>query len=211
MHVETIVVGDFASNCFLVWDNPECALVIDPGSEPEIILDVLNQKNLNVGVYLLTHGHIDHLSALADMRDAMPAPMAMHKGDIPMAFEPDNLLSPFYPAPKNAGKFERVLEDGQTWNDSNLDYKIIWTPGHTPGCVCFHFENENAIFTGDTLFSGSVGRTDLTGGNSRELSESLKKLKVLPDETVVYAGHGPSTTIGKEKSTNYFMSSGGVV
>lgn len=211
MHVETIVVGDFASNCFLAWEDPESVIVIDPGAEADIILDEIAQKQLKVGLYLLTHAHIDHLSALADMRDAMPAPMAMHAGDIPWAFEPDNLLSPFYPAPRNAGKFERILEDKQKWNDSNLEYTVIWTPGHTPGCVCFHFEKEKVVFTGDTLFAGSVGRTDLAGGNPRELSASLKRLKLLPDETVVYAGHGPSSSIGKEKRTNYFMSSGGVL
>jgi glyoxylase-like metal-dependent hydrolase (beta-lactamase superfamily II) len=129
----------------------------------------------------------------------------MHAADQSWAFTELNRMLPFYPTPKPPAEIKCSLEDGQCRNDGGLSYRVIETPGHTSGGVCFHFYDDNVLFTGDTLFAGSVGRTDLVGGDSRVLKESLNRLCLLDDNLAVYPGHGPSTTIGHEKRTNFFM------
>jgi glyoxylase-like metal-dependent hydrolase (beta-lactamase superfamily II) len=205
MHIETIVVGEFQVNCFVVWGQSDKALVIDPGSDAELILQFLKQKKLTVAAYLVTHGHMDHICGLADLYSARPAPIGISEDDLEWSFSNANQMPPYYGVPKRPAEIARLLKDGQEWNDAGLAYKVISTPGHTPGAVCFHFEGANCLFTGDTLFAGSVGRTDLPGGSSRVLSASLKKLAGLPDATLIYPGHGLSSDIAMEKRTNYFM------
>jgi hydroxyacylglutathione hydrolase len=207
MHIETIVVGEFQVNCYVVWDHSDKALIIDPGADADLILQFLRQKKLTIAAYLLTHGHVDHVSGVADLHSVSPAPIGIHGDDLKWAFSRENQMPPFYGVPRQPSEIGRTLEDGQEWTDAGLTYKVISTPGHTPGGVCFHFESENCLFTGDTLFAGSVGRTDLPGGNSRVLASSLKKLANLPASTLVYPGHGPSSDIATEKRTNYFMQS----
>ena len=205
MRVETIVVGDFAVNCYLV-AGPTHAFVIDPGAEPEEIADALQRFRLPVGGYLLTHGHIDHISGLAALVRRYPAPVTIHARDHSWAFAETNQLLPHYPVPEQPQTAFREIEEGMDPTDGELQARTMVVPGHTPGSVCFYFEKAKVAFTGDTLFAGSVGRTDLPGGNSRQLTASLAKLAALPDDTVVYPGHGPRTTIGEEKRTNYFLS-----
>jgi hydroxyacylglutathione hydrolase len=205
MNIETIVVGQFQVNCSVVWGPARQAIVIDPGEDAEVILDFLAERNLEVAAYLLTHGHVDHVSAVAALHEARPAPVAIHPADGSWAFGDANQMVPFYGPPARPARIERELEDGQTWEDGGLTYRVIETPGHTPGGVCFHFPESNALIVGDTLFAGSVGRTDLPGGNSRVLQESLRRLQKLDDSITVYPGHGPTTTIGHEKRTNFFM------
>jgi glyoxylase-like metal-dependent hydrolase (beta-lactamase superfamily II) len=205
MHIETIVVGEFQVNCYVVWGHSDKAIVIDPGSDSELIMQFLRQKKLGIAAFLLTHGHMDHICGLADLYDASPAPIGIHDADLKWAFSRENQMPPFYGVPRRPAEIGRALNDGQEWADAGLTYKVISTPGHTPGGVCFHFESENCLFTGDTLFAGSVGRTDLPGGNSRILGASLKKLANLPPSSLVYPGHGLSSDIAMEKRTNYFM------
>ncbi|MEI6971242.1 MAG: MBL fold metallo-hydrolase, partial [bacterium] len=156
--------------------------------------------------YLLTHGHMDHIHALADVCDAAPAPVAMHGDDLAWSFTEENILPPYYTvAPRRPKGTIRAITGGQEYTDGGLHYKVLHTPGHAPGCVCFYFETSKVLFTGDTLFAGSVGRTDLPGGSSTVLTRSLASLARLPDDTVIYPGHGPDTTMAREKRTNYFM------
>lgn len=205
MHIETIIVGEIQTNCYVVWTESKQAIVIDPGAEATRILAFLEKNNLSVATYLLTHGHMDHISALKDMYEAMPAPIGLHSADIEWAFDESNQMPPFYLAPKRQPEIARVFKDKQEWTDGGLTYRVISTPGHTPGSVCFHFQEQDVFFSGDTLFAGSVGRADLPGGNSQVLSASLKKIATLPDNTVVYPGHGPATDMAHEKKTNFFM------
>jgi len=207
LNIRTVVVGAFQVNCFVVWKEPPEALVIDPGEDAEAVAAVLKQENLTVAAYLLTHGHMDHVSGLADLYDLFPAPVAMHAEDLEWAFTEHNQMMP-YGTPRRPPEVARTLADGQEWTDAGLTYRVIGTPGHTTGGVSFYFPEEKVVFAGDTLFAGSVGRTDFSGGSSRMLGESLKKLANFPDDTVVYCGHGPQTTIGHEKRTNYFMQGG---
>jgi hydroxyacylglutathione hydrolase len=206
MNIETLIVGAFEVSCYVVWSNSKDAIIIDPGADADAIRHFLAEKKLRVAAYLLTHGHVDHISALADMFDSSPAPIALHAADLKWAFEEVNEMPPFYGVPRRPAEIARTPDDGMEYSDAGLTYKVISTPGHSPGSVCYYFESEDVLFTGDTLFAGSVGRTDLPGGNTRALSASLRKLADrFPDKTVIYPGHGPSSNLGSEKQTNYFM------
>ena len=209
MNIETVVVGAYEVNCYVIWDEGHNAIVIDPGANPERIEKVIQTNRLKVVAFLITHGHADHIGALPALHSIHPAPVALSAEDARWAFLPINQLLPHYPALKSPPKVERVLADGQKWTDGELSYEVIATPGHSSGCVCFYFPDAHVLFAGDTLFQGSVGRTDLPDGNSRALSNSLKKLKSLPDDTRVFSGHGPETEIGIEKRTNFFMRDSG--
>ncbi len=208
IHIESLVVGPIESNCYVVWGDHREALVIDPGDDANRIVSVIEREKLSVQAYLLTHGHVDHVSALAEVHERHPAPVGLHPEDARWAFEPINQLPPFYPAPRAPARIDRSWKEGEEWTDAGFPYRIIETPGHTPGGVSLHFIRDGVLFAGDTLFHGSVGRTDLPGGDSRVLSESLKKLAQLPDEIRVYPGHGPETTIGFEKGHNPFLQPG---
>lgn len=205
MNIETIVVGEYQENCSVVWGKLNQAVIIDPGFDADLILNFIEEHKLEVAAYMLTHGHMDHISGLADLYEAKPAPVGLHSLDASWAFTELNGVSPFYPTPKAPEKIERSLEDGQVWEDGGMKYRVITTPGHTPGGVCFHFYDDDVLIVGDTLFAGSAGRTDLPGGDSRTLKNSLDRLAKLDDNLAVYPGHGPSTTIGHEKRTNFFM------
>ncbi len=205
MEIETLAVGEIQANCCIVWGPERQAIVMDPGAEPHTIRSFLEERDLTVAAYMLTHGHVDHICALADLRDALPAPVGLHPADQAWAFSSGNQFPPFYPVPRKPASIERDLADGQTWQDGGLVYRVIATPGHSPGSVCFHFPDEQVLFTGDTLFAGSVGRTDLPGGDSRTLQRSLGVIAALPDATTVYSGHGPVTDIAQEKAHNFFL------
>ncbi len=166
----------------------------------------LKDRGLSVAAYLMTHGHCDHISALATVHDVFPAPVAMHPGDWAWAFTDANTLPPFFSTAPRQPQSECIdFTDGAAYTHAGLDFAIIETPGHTPGGVCIYFERDGVLITGDTLFAGSVGRTDLHGGDSRVLAASLRKLRRLPDDTRIFPGHGPASTIGQEKRTNFFM------
>jgi len=207
IHIEKTVVGAFEVNCFVIWGLSPGAVVVDPGGDADSIRDILVRNHLGVAAYMLTHGHVDHIAALEELYETNPAPVGIHPHDGSWAFSETNLFPPFYGAPHKPAEIERNLSNGQEWNDSGLNYTILFTPGHSPGSVCLYFREEKTLICGDTLFQGSVGRTDLPGGDSRELTRSLRKLAVLPDDTKVYTGHGPETTIADEKKRNYFMQS----
>lgn len=206
LHIESLTVSLFQSNCFIVHcEGGAEALVIDPGDNAPEILARLDEKGLTVAAYLLTHGHVDHVYALADMVAARPAPVALHPADAAWAFTERAAFPPYYGAPKAPPRIDRELADGQTWTDLGLTYRIIETPGHSPGGVAFYFETEKALFSGDSIFRGSIGRSDLPGADPATLAASLKKILTLPDDVTIHSGHGPATTIGHERQTNPFL------
>jgi glyoxylase-like metal-dependent hydrolase (beta-lactamase superfamily II) len=235
MNIEMISVGPFEVNCAIVWGETKQALVIDPGHDAARIETALKRNGLAVTAYLLTHGHADHLCALADLHATRPAPIYIHAEDYKWAFGQQNQIPPYYSVPiKPSTEFihpenppRPSLCSGHPSAEgallksappegcpqggvglitlADLSFQTLETPGHTKGCVCYYFEQEKIIFTGDTLFKGTCGRTDLPGGDGRILAQSLKKLAALPDDVTVHAGHNESTTIGCEKRTNFFM------
>jgi glyoxylase-like metal-dependent hydrolase (beta-lactamase superfamily II) len=215
MNIKILSVGPFEVNCAIVWNDEKQALVIDPGHNAADIETILKSNGLTVTAYLLTHGHADHLNALADLYETRPAPVVIHAEDFKWCFSPKNEIAPWYPAPeKPAAEFihpefpsigKNETEFSKPWKNSGLEFQTLETPGHTPGGICYYFEKAKVIFTGDTLFKGTCGRTDLSGGDGRVLAQSLKKLAALPDDVTVYPGHNESTAIGYEKKTNFFM------
>ena len=205
MNIECLTVGPFQANCYVVWGPERHALVIDPGADAATILAFLDTHRMDVTGYLLTHGHMDHISALAEVSDKHPAPYAIHALDLKWAFGPLNQSPPYYSVSRQPVEPFRTLADGQTWTDGGLTYTVIGTPGHSPGSVCFHFSTDCVLFSGDTLFQGTVGRTDLPGGDGRVLTQSLHKLAQLPPETRIIPGHGPQTGLAEEFRINPFL------
>ncbi|HMO50600.1 MAG TPA: MBL fold metallo-hydrolase [Kiritimatiellia bacterium] len=208
VHIETLVVSLFDSNCFVIrHEDQDKALVVDPGDDAPQIIEYLRTNGLTVAAHLITHGHVDHVSALADLVAAFPAPVAMHPADARWAFTERAAFPPYYDAPRAPPRIERELAEGQEWTDIGLTYRIIETPGHSPGGVAFYFPAEKMLFGGDTLFRGAIGRSDLPGARPADLAASLKRLLTLPDDVTVYCGHGPETTIGAERRHNPFLQS----
>ena len=207
MIIEARPTGFLEENCYFA-TNPATreTVVVDPGDDAPQLAAFLRETGAVVVAYLLTHGHVDHVSALAELSARHPAPAYVHPLDAAWCFGPLNRLPGFYdeapaspPAPLVHGAGGDALElAGARW-------QVLETPGHTPGGVCYLLEDDRVLFAGDTLFRGSAGRTDLPGGDSRALSRSLRKLADLPDDVVVRSGHGDPTTIGHEKRHNYFM------
>ena len=204
MIVDKVVVGPFASNCYIVGsESDKQGIIIDPGDEAKKILRKVSDLGLDIKLIALTHGHIDHVGALREVREATGAEVAIHADDarslkdqsIAMAF---GLLYPDPPPP------DRLLKDGDSLDVGTLHFEVRHTPGHTPGGICLL--GEGVVFSGDTLFNYGIGRADLPGGNYSQLLESIRtRLMVLPDDTIVYPGHGAASTIGAERAGNPFL------
>ncbi len=208
MNIESRVTGFIEENCYLV-SNPGTSetIVLDPGDDAAQLLARLKEMQAVVVAYLLTHGHVDHVTALAALADVHPAPVYLHPRDAAWCFTPRNDLPGFYAAPARPNAPLVSVAEGDVLDLAGARWSVLDTPGHTPGGVCFRLEPDRALFTGDTLFRGTAGRTDLPGGDARELSRSLRKLAALPDALPVYPGHGDPSTIGYEKKHNYFLQS----
>ena len=206
MERTTIQVGTFEVNCSILSENSK-AWIVDPGQDATRIIKLLSEKQLTPVAVLLTHAHFDHIGAIPALQQAYPdLKVYVHKNDAKVITHPLNQLPPDYPpvaAPKNLVAFETDAK-----LDGLADVEILATPGHTPGGVCYYFSSPSPhplLLSGDTLFAGSVGRTDLPGGDMATLMDSLGKLTALPDDTLVVPGHGPFTTIADEKAGNPFL------
>lgn len=193
MQIKVIPVGMLQANCYLVYDeNSLEALVVDPGAEGEKICRELNALALKVKYIVNTHGHYDHVDANDKVRKATGALLYLHKADSAMLQEEGLTAADGY------------FEDGDSLNVGNLHWEVRHTPGHSKGGICL--VGEGVCFSGDTLFAGTIGRTDFPGGSLSEMMGSLKtKLLDLPDDCVIYPGHGPQTTMGREKKTNPYL------
>lgn len=206
---ETLVVGPLQCNCtILACEKTLEAVVIDPGDEAENILASLRAKNIKVKYLLHTHAHFDHIGATASLKSKTAAQICLHKGDeeiyknLPLQGQ---MFGMKFDAPAPIDKF---LEDEEEVTFGEQKLKVIHTPGHSPGGICFTLEGkESLVFSGDTLFQGSIGRTDLWGGDYSQLIRSIKsRLLTLDDSTQVFPGHGPSSVIHAEKKLNPFLS-----
>lgn len=201
-----IEVGAFQVNCTIFQPVDGEAWVCDPGGDPGEIERYLDQHDLSVAGYVLTHGHIDHLAALPALLRNRPAPSHMHPADAGWAFTDVNGIPPFYPPLSSAPpSLLPDLTGDFTDAGDRTGFSVLETPGHTPGCVCLLFPEERLILSGDTLFAGSAGRTDLPGGDAEKLMHSLTLLGRLPGDWQIVPGHGPQTTLARERQSNPFM------
>jgi len=202
--IHRLTVGTLAANCYLVADAQKNALVIDPGACPESLARYFTDQGVRIASYVLTHSHLDHLSALDELVVSLPAEVAMHPEENDWAFCEKNAWLPAYPRTREVA-VTRPLRHQQVFSDGGLSYTVIHTPGHSPGGVCLWFPKERAVFTGDTLFAGTVGRTDLHRSSYPSLIRSLGVFLLMPPDTALYAGHGAPTTVEAELKSNPFM------
>lgn len=203
MNVERLILGDLDTNCWLVSDGAGGPLVvIDPAGDAEELLATVGDRP--VAAIVLTHGHFDHLGAASALRERTGAPLLVHEADAASVTDPATTGGEIFGYRMSTAAPERVLRDGDTVEAGELSLRVIHTPGHTPGGICLLAEGE--LFAGDTLFAGSVGRTDFPGGDHAALVRSIaERLSALPDDTRVHPGHGPNTTIGRERRANPFF------
>jgi hydroxyacylglutathione hydrolase len=207
LDVEMLTVGQIAENCFLFRkEGSEKALVVDPGEEPERILAGVDEMGVRVEAILLTHCHFDHIGAVAPVAKATGAPVYCPEIEVPiladiMAFVPWEGFGPY-----ESYQADHTVRGGETLELAGLELDVIYTPGHSPGHVTYSVRGEDAIFSGDVLFQGSVGRVDLPGGDGPTLMRSIRSLlDSNPDQTTVYPGHMGITTLGAERASNPFL------
>lgn len=199
--LKKFTVGPLEENCYIVGDpNTKDACIIDPGAEPRRLKGFLQKEGLTLKFILNTHGHGDHIGA----NGSFGVPIYIHSLDADFLTDPSKNLSGNFGLPISSPKAGRLFEDGDRIPLADMELEIIHTPGHTPGSVSIRLDD--VIFTGDTLFRGSVGRTDLAYGDDILLLKSIReKLLVLSDDTVIYPGHGGESTIGEERKSNPFL------
>jgi glyoxylase-like metal-dependent hydrolase (beta-lactamase superfamily II) len=203
MIIRSLVVGPLENNCFIIADeNTKEGLVVDPGDEPDRILDLINKNSFNIKYIVCTHAHFDHVGAVPDLKKETGAKIVIHRDDLELykstkdqaaiwGYELDPLPEP-----------DMFVSEGDKIEVGDLRFEILHTPGHSPGGICLY--GEGILITGDTLFAGSVGRTDFYGGDMEKLKRSFRRLLSLSDKIKVLPGHGPETTIGQERTDNFF-------
>ncbi len=205
MILKALAVGPIMANCYIIGcEETRNAAVIDPGDEADRILTTLSEDKLTVRYILNTHGHFDHVGANMRLKEVTGAALAIHPDDAPMLDTLNMAAASFGMAVDNSPPPDLLINDGDVINIGNIALKVIHTPGHSPGGVSFH--TNGIVFVGDTLFAGSIGRTDFPGGDYNTLISSVRnKLFLLGDDVQALTGHGPATTIGQEKRTNPFF------
>jgi len=203
--IKELVVGPLMANCFICGcSKTKEAVVIDPGGDASTILLSLADSKLKVKYIINTHGHFDHVSANGKMKDATGADILIHPFDAPMLEKLSSNAAFFGVSVENSPPCDQTLEEGDTVSFGDITLKVIHTPGHTPGGISLY--TNGIVFVGDTLFSGSIGRTDFPGGDFNTLISSIKtKLFNMKDDIRVFSGHGPETSIGIEKRHNPFV------
>lgn len=205
---EILSVGPLECNCSIVGDEATReAIVIDPGDEIERVQEILMRHGMKVKYIVATHAHIDHVGGLKKLQELTGAPALMHKADLPLYQNLAVQAACLGLEPPGMIKVDQFLNDGDGLQWGSLSIEVLHTPGHSPGSLSLYLGGENArIFAGDTLFQGGVGRWDLWGGSEDQLMGSIReKLLPFPDETLVFPGHGPGTTIGRERQSNPFL------
>jgi len=196
------------TNAYLAGDpETRTAWVVDPGFSPEPLLDFIKEEGWQVSLVLFTHAHLDHIAGAGAVRRLFPdSLLCIHKSEASFLTDPSLNLSALMGLNIVSPPADRFLEDGEVLKEGALSCQVIHTPGHSPGGLCFYFEKENRLVSGDTLFQGSVGRYDFPTSDGEALFSSIReKLLPLPDETAVYPGHGPETVLGREKKTNPYL------
>lgn len=209
MQIDRFCLGELQTNCYVVRaeESATDCLVVDPGADPDELIDLLGRRHLNPVATILTHGHADHIVGTAVLRRDYPQMRVyIHRLDASMLTDPRANLSIYLGSLFTGEPADVLLEDGDTIDLAGIKLEVLHTPGHSPGGICLYAPQENLVFVGDTLFAGSIGRSDFEGGDESQLLESIRtRLLTLPDATAVYPGHGMRTTIGREKRANPYI------
>ena len=208
MQILQLPLGPLQTNCyFLACEDTMKAAVIDPAWNGRAIAATAIEKGWEISHILLTHSHFDHVGGLAELKEETGAPIYIHPDAIEMLQNASRSAAMWQVHVPEPPAVDEMLGEGQVVKVGNLALRVLYTPGHAPGHVCFYLPDHSVIFDGDVLFQGSIGRTDLPGGDYQVLMQSIHgKLMVLPGETQVLSGHGPATTIDQERQTNPFLS-----
>lgn len=204
LKVKNIISGQFEVNCYLVYDvTTKAAIIIDPGEDDKSVIEEIENLALKPELLINTHGHFDHILSDDIIRKKYNIPLAIHKDDVAFLSDVNKNASYIIGKPVTINNPEIIFEKEQTYQTSFCKYSIINTPGHTPGSVCVLIDNN--LFSGDTVFAGSVGRTDFPCSSPLAMKQSLQKIKQLDKNMQVYPGHGPSTNMKKELSSNFYL------
>ncbi|RKD34646.1 MBL fold metallo-hydrolase [Thermohalobacter berrensis] len=205
MILQRVPAGIYGANCYILGDEvTKEAIIVDPGGDVDDIILKIKELDLNVKYIVLTHGHGDHIGGLIELKDKMDATILIHENDEELLIDAEKNLSSHMSMDNIEIKPDKVLKEGDKLKFGKYEAIIIHTPGHTKGSICIKVDNN--ILTGDTLFAGSIGRTDLYGGSFDKIIKSIKeKILIYDDDVKLFPGHGPVTTIGIEKNTNTFI------
>ena len=203
--LKIFTVGPMEANCYILY-NPDKreGLIIDPGAEGSHLIKFIKQEKISINYIVNTHGHPDHIGANRKIKEHTNAPILIHQYDAPMLAKSGSVLSLiFFPLESSSPAADTFIKDGDLIECAGMKLKVLHTPGHTPGGISLLIDD--SIFTGDTLFSGSIGRSDLPGGSQEVLLNSIKKILSLDENLIIYPGHGPATTVGQELHSNPFI------
>ena len=208
MYIKRFPVGPVSANCYILCDEKTaCGALIDPGGYSAELKNEIAVAGIKELKYILcTHGHFDHISGISAIKKDFPsAKVAIGKLDAPLLISSEKNLADFFGFPYESTSADVFLNDGDIIKIGNAELRVLFTPGHSPGGVCYINDKDKYLFSGDTLFKMTIGRTDLWGGNLTELLDSVEKLMLLPDDFTVYTGHNISTVIGDERVRNRYL------
>ena len=204
MTLRTLCLGDLDTNCYVVWDDRRVGMIIDPADDAEKILSLVETERIMIACVVLTHAHFDHCLAAEEVCAATGAPLCVGIQDAAALSDPvRNLSGVFHLCAPVRLTADRTLREGEVLQVGEMSFTVLETPGHTPGCICLL--GDAVLFAGDTLFRDSIGRVDFPGGDVPAMMNSLQRLANLPPDTVLYAGHGSASTIGREVERNPYL------
>jgi hydroxyacylglutathione hydrolase len=204
MKIDRLIVGQLQNNCYIVYDEKNLkGMVVDPGDEPDRILETVIEKGIDIVYIICTHGHFDHIGGVAEIKEAKGGKIVLHQNDLELYVRAGDQAALWGLGFDRQPKPDMLVSEGDELRVGDLKFTVLSTPGHSPGGICLY--GERLLLSGDTVFAGSVGRTDLFGGNIDDLKRSFRRIMSLPPETAILPGHGGLSTVGRERESNFFV------